>query len=402
MHSVKIVIRKKKLKDGKYPVMLRITKNRRTKLLHMGLRTWKNDFNEDKGEFLRSYPNYRKRNIFLANQKLYAEKIIDDFLEKGKVFTVEDIASAMADGDNSEIDVWTFFKQRVDHLQRSDKMGTAKAYEETNAALKKFHSGSLNFKDVNVQFLERFELYMRNRGNQEGGIAFKMRHLRAVYNEAILKDVVEQNFYPFKKYRISKLKRKENKIALSISELKAFENADLSENPHLIESHHYFVFSFYCRGMNFADMAFLKWSDVRNNKITYSRQKTQKLFVIEILPPVEKILKYFKEQKSTSPYVFPIFLKEGMSAKQIANRRHKVLSRYNRRLNEIASLVGLDRRISSYVARHSYATIMMHKGASVEVISEALGHSNVQITTSYLKRFDNKRIDNEHKKLLDL
>lgn len=380
--------------------MLRVTKDRKSKLIHLGLRASEDEFEDEK--FLKNHPNYRKRNIFIINQKLYAEKIIDQLLEKGKDFTVDDVVNAFTNKDKIGTDVWRFFDQKVEALHKSDKIGTAKAYEETKEALKKFYSGVLYFKSIDVSFLERFELFMRNRGNQEGGIAFKMRHLRAVYNDAIRKDIVGQNYYPFKKYRISKLKRRENKIALSIAEFSAFENVDLSQHPHLLDAHNFFRFSFYCRGMNFADMAFLKWKDIRNNKITYSRQKTQKLFVIEILPPVEKILKFYKEQSASSPYVFPILLRSGMDAKQIANRRHKVLSRYNRRLNEIAELAGIERKISSYVARHSYATIMLYKGASVEVISESLGHSNVQITGSYLKRFDNKRIDNEHKKLLGL
>ncbi len=400
MFSVKIVTRKKKLKDGKYPVMLRVTKDRKSKLIHLGLRVEKDEFDDER--FLKNHPNYRKRNIFITNQRLYAEKIIDQLLERGRDFTVDDIANAFINKNNTNVDVWNFFRQKVDMLQESEKMGTAKAYEDTRAALKKFHPGPLNFKDINVSFLEMFELFMRNRGNQEGGIAFKMRHLRAVFNQAIRKDVVGQNYYPFKKYLVSKLKKREHKIALSISEMKTLENADLSDQPHLINAHHFFMFSFYCRGMNFADMAFLRWSDIRNNKITYSRQKTQKLFVIEILPPVEKILNCFEEQRITSPYVFPILLREGMNARQIANRRHKVLSWYNNKLKEIATLVGIENSITSYVARHSYATIMMYKGVSVEVISESLGHSNVQITGAYLKKFDNKIIDNENKKLLDL
>ncbi|WP_165499098.1 site-specific integrase [Gramella sp. KN1008] len=400
MITTKIVIRKKKLQDGTYPVMLRVTKNRKSKLLPLGLRARKEDF--DGQEFKKSYPGFRKRNSYLAQVKLQANKIIDEFMESEKDYSLTDFADKFLGKDHTNIIVWNFFEQKIDILDRSERLGSARAYEETMLALKKFYPKELKFKEITVDFLEKFELSMRERGNQDGGIAFKMRQLRALFNDAVRKEVVSLDHYPFKHYKISRLKGRSHKRALTVEELKAFSKVDLSEHPHLVDAHHFFMFSFYCRGMNLADMTFLRWSDIHNKKIHYSRRKTKKHFTLEILPPVEKILKFYREQKSTSPYVFPILLKEKMTAKQIANRKHKVLSRYNSRLNEIAELAGINKRITSYVARHSYATIMKYKGVSTDIISESLGHSNLGITMTYLKEFDNTIIDKEHKKLLEL
>lgn len=400
MTTFKIVLRKKQLKDGSYPVVLRVTKNRENILIPLGIRANKKDFANQ--EFLKSYPNYRKRNVFLAKAKINAEKRLDDFLEKEKDFTLKEFAEVFSGKSKSDVDVWQFFNQKVEILIRSGKIGSAKAYEETKAAMIKYHSGTLKFKDVNVEFLEKFELSMRERGNEDGGIAFKMRQLRALYNEAIKKDIVDLTFYPFRKYKVSKLKGRGQKRALSATELKSFLNLDLKDSPHLIDTHNFFLFSFYCRGMNFTDMAHLKWTDVQNEKIRYTRKKTKKQFVIEVLPPVKKILDTYKERKITSLYVFPILLKAEMTPQQIDNRKHKVLRRVNSRLRELAGMAGINKRLTFYVARHSYATILKFQGVSTDVISEALGHSNLSITMTYLKEFDNALIDKEHKKLLDL
>ncbi len=400
MTTIKIVLRKRKLQDGTYPVVLRITRNRETKLIPLDIRARREEFENQ--EFKKTYPAYRKRNSILAQAKVRANRIIDDYMEAEKDFTVSEFADKFLGRDHTNISVWEFFDQKIELLERSERIGSAKAYEETKAALEKFHPRQLKFKEITVDFLERFELSMRERGNQDGGIAFKMRQLRALYNDAVSKGVVSLEHYPFKHYKISRLKGKSHKKALTVEELKIFAKVDLSNHPHLINAHNFFMFSFYCRGMNLADMTFLKWTDIHNNKIHYSRRKTKKQFTVEILPPVKKILLLYREQKCPSPYVFPILLKEGMSAKQIANRKHKVLSRYNSRLNEIADLARINKRITSYVARHSYATIMKYKGVSTDIISEALGHSNLGITMTYLKEFDNTIMDEEHKKLLEL
>lgn len=144
----------------------------------------------------------------------------------------------------------------------------------------------------------------------------------------------------------------------------------------------------------------LRKEDIFDNKIHYRRRKTKQSFVIEILPPVENILKYFENFNQESNYVFPIVLKEKISSKQFRNRKHKTLKAFNQDLKEIGRLAGISKPITSYVARHSYATILKFKNVSVEAISELMGHSDVRVTKSYLKDFNDDTLDELSRNIL--
>ena len=243
---------------------------------------------------------------------------------------------------------------------------------------------------------------MRSRSNRDSGIAFRMRQIRAVFNKAISRKMISQDLYPFKFYKISRLKLTPNKRALTIDEFKKIRDLDLATYPNLIEAYNYFMFSFYTRGMNFVDMMLLKKENIQNGRIAYTRSKTKGKFNIEIVDKVQNILDYYEAKNLDSPFIFPILLQENMTPQQIAYREQKVLSRYNKKLKELASLAGINKNITSYVARHSFATILKQIGTSTDVISELMGHSDVQITMTYLKEFNNEELDYANRKLLEL
>jgi len=282
------------------------------------------------------------------------------------------------------------------------RIGSAKGYKGAKSTLVRFRGNSISFKDVTVSFLEKLEVHMRSRKNTNGGIKVKMIAIKAIFNKAIERKIISQNLYPFKYYKTSKLKSTPEKRALTIDEFKRIKKLDLSENKPLIEAHNYFMFSFYTRGMNFADMMMLKWSDIVDGRISYTRAKTKKRFSIEIMYITQKILDYYKSQNRDTKYVFPILLKDNLTPQQIDNRKHKVISRYNKKLKTIAELSEVKKNVTSYVARHSFATILKRMGTSTDVISEMMGHSDVQITQTYLKEFDNEILDKENRKLIDL
>src|SRR5690606_38991478 len=133
----------------------------------------------------------------------------------------------------------------------------------------------------------------------------------------------------------------------------------------------------------------------------YKRSKTKGNFSIKIIEPVWEILKYYKKQNRPTEYVFPILLNENLTPKQIEFRKNKVLSRYNKRLSEMGEILKFPIKISSYTARHSFATNLKYAGISTDVISELLGHSDLSITQSYLKAFEDDITDSAVDKLLE-
>jgi integrase/recombinase XerD len=155
--------------------------------------------------------------------------------------------------------------------------------------------------------------------------------------------MVKEEYYPFKIYKISKLKGKGLKKSLTMEQVKKIVSLDLEKYPWLTNSRNYFVFSFYTRGMNFADMMKLEWKQIDDDKIYYTRSKTKGTFIIKIVSPVQDNLKYYKEQKRDTKYVLPILLHDNLTPSQVANRKHKVLQRYNLQLKEIAEICGINK-----------------------------------------------------------
>jgi integrase len=152
--------------------------------------------------------------------------------------------------------------------------------------------------------------------------------------------------------------------------------------------------------MNYYDMMKLRWENIDNDKLIYTRSKTKGRFIVKILKPVQDIIDYYRDINRTTNYVFPILLNERLTPMQIENRKSKKLKRFNNDLKKIAEIVGIDKPLTSYVARHSFATNLKELGVSTDVISQSMGHQNVSITTAYLKDFDNEVIDDANERLL--
>ncbi len=148
--------------------------------------------------------------------------------------------------------------------------------------------------------------------------------------------------------------------------------------------------------------AYLKWSDIYDERIHYCRKKTGKNFSIKILPPVKDILTYFSQFPNDLDFVFPIFNATHKTEIQKTTRQKTALKKINKDLKKVGGKIGLatDFKFSTYVARHSWATILKHKGISTSLISEGLGHANEEVTQIYLDSFENEAMDEMNKKLL--
>lgn len=399
--SIKIILKNKPLSDNTLPIVLQIIKEGKTKIISTGISCKKTDW--DGNNLKKSHPNYQKRNLILSAQKQKALKIIDDFQEEGTDFTLTDFEKLYkGEKQNSKVTVYEHFQDIIVRMKLSNRLGNAKTYYDTCNSFFKFHSDrDLTFKGLNVTMLEKYEAHLRSRNNHDSGIAFKMRSLRAVYNSAIRNGIVSQDFYPFDKYKISKLKVKGLKRALTREEVKRIIDVDLSERPDLIDTKNYFIFSYFARGINWIDMLKLKRENVQGEYIVYTRSKTKGNFIVEILPPVRDVINFYLNQKRNSEYILPILLKDDLLPIQVENRKHKTLKKFNKELKELARLAKVAKNVTSYVIRHSYATNMKQIGVSVDKISQSMGHTNVEVTNSYLQDFDNKDIDFENQKLLN-
>ncbi len=402
MASIKILLRNKANKEGQYPVVLKIIKDRQIKVITLGISCLKKDWDKANTRFKKSQSNYMQRNRALLKKKEEALKIIDDFFLEGIDFTLNQFEDKFRGGKSSKVTVSEFWKEKVSDLNRAGRTGNARAYKDVYNSFFKFHKNkNLVFREITPTLLDKYETYLRSKNNSDGGIGVKMREIRALFNDAIKKGVVDEKYYPFKIYKVSKLKGKGLKKALTRDEMKLMEALNIEENPHLIDTKNYMLFSYYMGGMNFVDMMKLKWENIQGDRVLYIRSKTKGRFSVKMLEPVKQIIAYYKTQVRPTDYVFPILLKENLTPMQIENRKHKTLSRFNKQLKEIAKIQGVQQNVTSYVIRHSFATNLKFAGISTDLIGESMGHHDVSVTKAYLKEFDDDVIDDAMSKLLE-
>jgi len=402
MISFKAVLRKKKLSTGKFPIYLRISKDRRSIFFRTPYTAETKQWNPKKGMFNQHATNYLNKNRLLLKLIDQATDIVTELQQRKGDFTLSELEREIRISANPvHRDIFKFWDELIAEMEKAGRTGNARIYRDTSKSVKKYNKGkALLFEEITPAFLEKYEVYLRSREGTDGGISVQMRTIRAVFNFAIKRELIKPNVYPFKVYKVSKLKGRGLKKALSFEEVQKMIKLDLTGHQRLINSRNYFVFSFYTRGMNFADMMKLQWKDISTDRIYYTRSKTKTNFHIKILPPVQEILDYFRKRESNTSYVFPILLRDNLTPAQVENRKKKTLKQFNKDLKEIAGLCGINKSVSSYVARHSYANSLKQKGISTDIISESMGHQNLAITQAYLKELDNSLVDDAMEVLL--
>lgn len=397
MAAIKIVLQKVQRANGTYPVRIRVTKNRKSKFFKTIFYALPEEFDQKTEQFTRKYPNHLQSNRVLLKFKDRALKVFADLEYENENFSLLDFEKAFistAKPKTLTTNFFYFWDEIIQELKFSGRTGDTDIHDESFKALKKFNGSSrLEFEQIDMTYLSKYENHLLSRGGTGGGISIRMRCIRIIFNKAIDRGITSSELYPFRKYKISKLRSDSNKIALDYFDVMKMIQWDSSKYPHLIDSHNYFVFSFYTRGMNWTDQLLLEWSQIGGNKILYTRSKSKGKFSISILPPVQSILEYYQANKLDTKYVFPILLRDNMTPEQIQNRKTKTRKKYNKDLKEIALLCDIDAKVTSYVARHSFANALKQMGVATDVISESLGHTDIKVTQGYLKSLENSVLD---------
>ena len=210
---------------------------------------------------------------------------------------------------------------------------------------------------------------------------------------AIEHHVIDDECYPFHAYKVSKLSQSPPKRAMSKADIqRVIDYKGKTDIESLAIA--LFTFSYFTAGINFIDIAMLKHDNIIDGKLCYMRAKTKKQISIPLQEKSKEIISnYSADSVNRSGYLFPILSEFHKSEAQVANRLHKVLAKVNKALKLIGQELGLPIKLTTYVARHSFATVLKRAGVSTSIISESLGHSSEKITQIYLDSFENSQID---------
>lgn len=279
------------------------------------------------------------------------------------------------------------FEEEVARLETEGRIATASAYRCSMKSLMEYR-GDFPFDVVDVEFLEKYERWMISKGSSVTTVGFYLRAFRSIFNIATDRRIVSKDIYPFgpKKYVIPK--GSNFKKALSRKE-KTLLGKVKSKAPEERRAVAMWMFSYYCNGMNFTDMAYLRPEDIHQDVIVFVRRKTirtvrqVKPIVVPIRPEVRFIL---KEYGQNEPYVFGIITEE-MTPKERYKAVQYWIKKTNRNVNAIAERLGMTSKVNTYSARHTFATALLEE-ANIKEISESLGHSSTAVTEAYLKGLD--------------
>ena len=399
--SISVVCYKSKtLSNGESPLMLQITKDKKRKYQSLGISVNPKHWNFLKGE---PKPNCPNRDfilkIILAKKEELQRKVLE-FNSRQREYSVY---SLLKETERTQhMTVGEFYLALIDEFERNGKLGNRRAYKGSYNSLNSFTGDNLDicFEDITQGWLLNYESWLRAKGNKETTISIQFRTLRSVYNKAIKRKCVGKEYYPFEDFHINKFNVHTDKRAISKNDVLKIISADLTGKSEYVKfSRDIFVFSYLCGGINFCDVASLTKENILNGRLFYVRQKTGKQINLCLTKNASAIIdKYYKGGKG---FLFPILdVTRHITATQRENRLHKVLGQVDKSLKIVAQIAKVDVNLTTYVARHSYATVLKRSGVPTSIICESLGHSSERVTQIYLDSFENEQIDEAMKNLL--
>ena len=295
-------------------------------------------------------------------------------------YTADDIVTSFQSNTEGQ-SLFNFMQGIIARLKQMGKIRTAENYSCTLKSFMQFRGDrDVLLSEIDSDLMQLYEAYLHGKGAVRNTSSFYMRILRAVYNRALEKELIEQR-NPFKHVYTRVDKTVKRAVPLSAINLEFARDM--------------FLFSFYTRGMSFIDMAHLKKKDLQNEFLSYRRRKTGQQLVIRW----EKCMQEIVDKHHTcgrNPYLLPILNFQNESRKQYKYAQ----SRINVHLKEIANMIGVSIPLSMYVARHSWASIAKSKNIPISVISEGMGHDSELTTQIYLASLDNTIVDNANAQIL--
>jgi integrase len=372
--------------DRKYPIKIRVTYKRERQYYKTGKKLTLDEWDE---------LSKTKKSILVSIRKELqaAFKIVDDAvmeLNNDGNFSFDALNMRLGKAVTDSIN--TAFSAKIERLEKDGAIGNMMIYQTAARSFERYAGNRISFDSITIDWLKRYEKHLLDEGKSYVTVSMYIRCLRAIMNEAKSAGILKESQYPFgeNKYKIPVGKGR--KLALTLQQIKSIK--DYSDGKETTERYRdLWFFSYLCNGINFGDMLQLKYENIEGDTIRWYRAKTintseikEKIEAMVISEMLDLIGKYGNPDKSPDNFIFP-YLKGGESPIERKKIIKDVIKRTNKRLKMIGDAVGI-KGLTTYVARHSFATVLKRSGANIAFISESLGHSNQKTTQTYLAEFE--------------
>jgi len=371
-------------KNGTYPIRIEVIFNRVQKYYNTGkdisTSDWGNLFSSRQQHLIKIKAAVKKSFEFVLEN--VEDLVYNDF------FSFDNLLIRL--GRISAGTISSLFRNKIETLKKSGHIGTMDYYVETLRCIEKYEGTEIPVENITVEWLKRYEQYLRASGKGYATISMHMRGIRTIMNEAKARKLIKESRYPFgkKKFEIKEYKAEPKTLTLEQICLIADYNS-ASEITNMYRD--IWLFIFLCNGINPADLVNLKFRDIVNGEISFIREKTKntstqiKPIKVVVTHEMQAIIDHWGNKSLPDNYIFPV-IKHYKDLRKHKTQVGGFVKRINKHMNKIGKSLSFG-RITTYTARHSFATILKQKGVNLLYIAEALGHSDIKSTSSYLNSF---------------
>ena len=399
--NISIILDNRKIrKDNTYPVKLRVYSQQlqRAKLYSVNKNMTEETF-KDVWQTEKPKKKFQSERDFLDAVRVKALEAA----HRTEPFSFDLFEKKMHRKKGDAKNVVYHYNQKIKELKELGNIGTAETYNMSLKSIKKFIESqtrkepeSIPFISISSSFLQKYENYMLSRGKSTTTISMYLRALRAIFNAAIRDNELTQDIYPFGKGKYEIPAGRAVKKALTKPQLKTLLDAN-PLTPEQEKAKDFWLFSFICNGMNINDIALLKYGNIVGDTIEFKRAKTlqtskknSKTIVVHLTDFANNVIdKYGNEDRSADQFIFPIIVKN--ITPEEAKQKIKNFTRFiNQHIKLMAKAIDLPEEISTYWARHTFATHVIRGGANMEFVKEAFGHQNITTTQNYFAGFEDE------------
>ena len=372
-------------REGKYPVRIRVTYLRQRKYYPTG-----KDLTADQWDAL---PTTKNRELSavrkdIENSYNIIRSAVEELASNGD-FSLDALNARLKLAPSLSIN--TMFAARLDELKSRGRVGNMTVYYATLKGIERFAGTHVRLSSVTPNWLTRYADFLDNEGKKQTTIAIHLRTLRAIINEARHAGLIKESQYPFGRGRYEIQPGAGRKMALTVEQIGQIANYD-DGSEATARYRDYWLFLYLCNGINVADFVKLRYRDIVNGEICFVRQKTERTTRVRkeiraiITDRMQKIIDRWGTVPRPDAFIFGIL--DGSEDPLRQMHKTQYLTRaINKRMTDVGERLGIG-HISTYTARHSFATVLKRSGVNIAYISESLGHSDLKTTENYLASFE--------------
>lgn len=396
-------------KDGSYPISIRITKDRKSKLIRTGLSATKIQWNEKEERFIsdkKIVPKFKVWNARLSEIETQINGIFRNFEIDRIDWTLNQFEDAFLN-KVSKGKVKDYFDKTIATLKETGHIGNSTCYSRTLHMLELFDNkfDKKVFSEIDIKYVKAFDVFLQKRECKGNTRKYYFKALRAILNKAIQDKEASESTYPFGKggFNVAALEEDTAKRYLPYDSMIKLKTT-VMDNAVLERTRKLFLFSYYCYGISFIDAALLTRKNIirynGGSYIVYKRNKTKeakkvKPIQIKITAEIQELMNWFSANTLlVDDYLLPIVSIAGYKGEQLYNHIRSRFGRNNKNLANLAKALEItDMKLTSYVSRHTMAMTLQDNQVPREVISQILGHSDLATTNTYLDSFASSVID---------